>query len=392
VTIRSIEDLDLAGARVLIRVDFNVPLRDGEITDDTRIRAALPTIQYAIEHDAKVVVMSHLGRPKGEPEDRFSLMPVAQRLAELIDGEVHFTDDCIGPVVRKVVGERREGEVVLLENLRFHAGEKRNDPVFAERLAAAGDVYVNDAFGALHRAHASTAGVPALLENCGMGLLVQHEVKALGKLLGSPPRPFVAILGGAKVSDKIGVFANLTGKVDAFIVGGAMAFTFLAAKGLPVGDSLVEKDKLFQAKRIMERAADRGVELHLPTDFVVTTSPDGSAEHQIVTEIPDGTMGVDIGPASVEAFERVLANAATVFWNGPMGIFEVPQFAAGTRGVAQAVAGSPSYSVVGGGDSVAALSQLGMIDQVGHASTGGGASLAFLSGTELPGLAALERS
>ncbi len=391
-TIRSIEDLDLAGARVLIRVDFNVPLRDGEITDDTRIRAALPTIQYAIEHDAKVVVMSHLGRPKGEPEDRFSLMPVAQRLAELIDGEVHFTDDCIGPVVRKVVGERREGEVVLLENLRFHAGEKRNDPVFAERLAAAGDVYVNDAFGALHRAHASTAGVPALLENCGMGLLVQHEVKALGKLLGSPPRPFVAILGGAKVSDKIGVFANLTGKVDAFIVGGAMAFTFLAAKGLPVGDSLVEKDKLFQAKRIMERAADRGVELHLPTDFVVTTSPDGSAEHQIVTEIPDGTMGVDIGPASVEAFERVLANAATVFWNGPMGIFEVPQFAAGTRGVAQAVAGSPSYSVVGGGDSVAALSQLGMIDQVGHASTGGGASLAFLSGTELPGLAALERS
>ena len=391
-TIRSIEELDLAGARVLIRVDFNVPLREGEITDDTRIRAALPTIQYAIEHEAKVVLMSHLGRPKGVPEDRLSLLPVAQRLAELIDGEVHFTDDCIGSGVRKVVSERRDGEIVLLENLRFHAGEKKNDPVFAERLAASGDIYINDAFGALHRAHASTAGVPALIEDRGAGLLVRREIKALGKLLQTPPRPFVAILGGAKVSDKIGVFANLTGKVDSFIVGGAMAFTFLAAQGLPVGDSLVEKDKLYQAKRIMERAADRGVELHLPTDFVVTTNPDGSAEHQVVTEIPDGTMGVDIGPASVEAFERVLATAATVFWNGPMGIFEVPEFAGGTRGVAQAVASGPSYSVVGGGDSVAALRQLGMIDLVGHASTGGGASLEFLSGSQLPGIAALGKS
>jgi phosphoglycerate kinase len=392
VTIRSIEELDLAGARVLIRVDFNTPLRDGEISDDTRIRAALPTIRHAIEHDARVVLMSHLGRPKGAPEDRYSLLPVAQRLAELLEGEVHFTDDCIGPGVRKVVGERREGEVVLLENLRFRAGEKKNDPVFAERLAASGDVYINDAFGALHRAHASTVGVPALIENRAMGLLVLREVKALGKLLQSPPRPFVAILGGAKVSDKIGVFDNLTGKVDSFIVGGAMAFTFLAAKGLPVGDSLVEKDKIWQAKRIIDRTAERGVQLHLPTDFVVTTSPDGSSSHETVTKIPDGTMGVDIGPASVDAFAEVLADAETVFWNGPMGIFEVPQFAAGTQGVAQAVAGSNAYSVVGGGDSVAALRQLGMVDQVGHASTGGGASLEFLSGTQLPGLAALDRS
>ena len=391
-TIRSIEELDLAGARVLIRVDFNTPLRDGEISDDTRIRAALPTIRHAIEHDARVVLMSHLGRPKGAPEDRYSLLPVAQRLAELLEGEVHFTDDCIGPGVRKVVGERREGEVVLLENLRFRAGEKKNDPVFAERLAASGDVYINDAFGALHRAHASTVGVPALIENRAMGLLVLREVKALGKLLQSPPRPFVAILGGAKVSDKIGVFDNLTGKVDSFIVGGAMAFTFLAAKGLPVGDSLVEKDKIWQAKRIIDRTAERGVQLHLPTDFVVTTSPDGSSSHETVTKIPDGTMGVDIGPASVDAFAEVLADAETVFWNGPMGIFEVPQFAAGTQGVAQAVAGSNAYSVVGGGDSVAALRQLGMVDQVGHASTGGGASLEFLSGTQLPGLAALDRS
>jgi phosphoglycerate kinase len=392
VTIRSIEELDLAGARVLIRVDFNTPLRDGEISDDTRIRAALPTIRHAIEQDARVVLMSHLGRPKGAPEDRYSLLPVAQRLAELLDGEVHFTDDCIGPGVRKVVSERREGEVVLLENLRFRAGEKKNDPVFAERLAASGDVYINDAFGALHRAHASTAGVPALIENRGVGLLVQREVTALGKLLDSPPRPFVAILGGAKVSDKIGVFDNLTGKVDAFVVGGAMAFTFLAAKGLAVGDSLVEKDKIWLAKRILDRTAERGVELHLPTDFVVSTSPDGSAPHDTVTDIPDGTMGVDIGSASVNAFAAVLADAQTVFWNGPMGIFEVPQFAAGTRGVAQAVADSNAYSVVGGGDSVAALRQLDMVDRVGHASTGGGASLEFLSGSQLPGLIALERS
>lgn len=391
-TIRSIEDLDLAGARVLIRVDFNTPLRDGEISDDTRIRAALPTIRYAMEQDARVVLMSHLGRPKGVPEERYSLLPVAQRLAELLEGEVHFTDDCIGGGVRKVVGERREGEVVLLENLRFHSGEKKNDPGFAERLAASGDVYINDAFGALHRAHASTVGVPALIENRGMGLLVLREVKALSKLLDSPPRPFVAILGGAKVSDKIGVFDNLTGKVDAFIVGGAMAFTFLAAKGLPVGDSLVEKDKIWQAKRIIDRSAERGVKLHLPTDFVVSASPDGTNPHETVADIPDGTMGVDIGPASVDAFAAVLADAQTVFWNGPMGIFEVPQFANGTRGVAQAIAGSNAYSVVGGGDSVAALRQLGMVDLVGHASTGGGASLEFLSGTQLPGLIALERS
>jgi phosphoglycerate kinase len=390
VDIRSIEDLELAGVRALIRVDFNVPIRDGRITDDTRIRAALPTIRHAIEAGARVVLMSHLGRPKGASDARFSLEPVAQRLAELLEGEVHFTDDCIGPGVRKVVSERRDGDVVLLENLRFHAGEKKNDPVFAERLAASGDVYINDAFGTAHRAHASTVGVPAVLRQRAAGKLIGREVEALGKLLGDAPRPFVAVLGGAKVSDKIGVFDNLTRQVDAFVVGGAMAFTFLAARGADVGKSLVEREKIWQAKRIMERAESKGVELLLPADFVVSTAPDGSQAHEVVTEIPADAMGVDIGPDSVAAFAELLDAAETVFWNGPMGIFEVPAFAEGTRGVAGAVAGSKAYSVVGGGDSVAALRQLGMIDLVGHASTGGGASLEFLSGSELPGLAALE--
>ena len=388
--IQSIEDLALTGQRVLIRVDFNVPLKDGEITDDTRIRAALPSIRHAISSGARVVVMSHLGRPKGEPDPRYSLEPVAVRLAELLEGEVHFTDDCIGHGVRKVISERRDGDVVLLENLRFHAGEKKNDPVFAERLAANGDVYVNDAFGALHRAHASTAGVPALMDKRAMGLLVQRELEALGRLLHDPSSPFVAILGGAKVSDKIGVFDNLMNKVDAFLVGGAMAFTFLAARGTEIGSSLVEKEKIWQAKRIMERAEERGVDLLLPTDFVVAESPDGATPHSTVERIEPGTMGVDIGPATIGRFSEVLKGAATVLWNGPMGIFEVPDFAEGTRGVALAVAGSRARSVVGGGDSLAALKQLGMIDLVGHASTGGGASLQFLSGNELPGLKALE--
>jgi len=388
--ILSIEDLTLAGQRVLMRVDFNVPLRDGEITDDTRIRAALPSIQHAISSGARVVIMSHLGRPKGEPEARYSLEPVAARLAELLDGEVLFTDDCIGPGVRKVVSERRDGDVVLLENLRFHAGEKKNDPVFAERLAASGDVFVNDAFGALHRAHASTAGVPALIEQRAMGFLVTREIEALGKLLVNPARPFVTVLGGAKVSDKIGVFDNLMNKVDSFLVGGAMAFTFLAARGVDVGSSLVEKEKIWQAKRIMERAEERGVDLLLPTDFVVAETPDGQSPHRTVERIEPGTMGVDIGAATIEQFSEVLKGSSTVFWNGPMGIFEVPAFAEGTRGVAVAVAGSRAQSVVGGGDSVAALKQLGMADLVGHASTGGGASLQFLSGNELPGLKALE--
>ena len=388
--IQSIEDLALTGQRVLIRVDFNVPLRNGEITDDTRIRAALPSIRHAIASGARVVVMSHLGRPKGEPDSRFSLEPAAVRLAELLEGEVHFTDDCIGPGVRKVISERRDGDVVLLENLRFHAGEKKNDPVFAERLAASGDVFVNDAFGALHRAHASTAGVPALMEQRAMGFLVQRELQALGKLLQSPSRPFVAILGGAKVSDKIGVFDNLMSKVDTFLVGGAMAFTFLAARGAEVGSSLVEREKIWQAKRIMERAEELGVDLVLPTDFVIAETPDGATPHRTVERIESGTMGVDIGAATIGRFSEVLKGAATVLWNGPMGIFEVPDFAEGTRGVALAVAGSRAQSVVGGGDSVAALKQLGMVDLVGHASTGGGASLQFLSGIELPGLKALE--
>ncbi len=388
--IPTVQDLDVGGKRVLVRVDFNVPLRDGEITDDTRIQAALPTLRLLLERGAKLVLMSHLGRPKDEPDPKLSLEPVAARLAELLDGEVIHTDDCIGMGVRKVVSELREGGVVLLENTRFHAGEKKNDPGFAEKLAQAGEAFVSDAFGTAHRAHASNVGVARLLPQRAMGLLVQREVEAIGKLLEDPPRPFVAILGGAKVSDKIGVFDNLVRKVDAFVVGGAMANTFLAAQDRPVGTSLVERDKAWQARKILERCADRGVALTLPTDFVVSAAADGSAPSSTVATIPDDQMALDIGPDSVAAFTEIVSGAATVFWNGPMGLFEVSPFDAGTRGVAEALAASRAYSVVGGGDSAAALKQLGLADEVSHVSTGGGASMAFVAGEALPGLEVLE--
>jgi len=389
VTLRSVEQLELSGKRTLMRVDFNVPLDDGVITDDTRIQAALPTIKHLMGVGAKVVLMSHLGRPKGAPEDRYTLEPVAARLAELLDGEVYFTDDCIGPGVRKVVSELPDSGIVLLENVRFHAGEKKNDLGFAERLAKSGDVFINDAFGALHRAHASTVGVAALMEERCTGLLVQRELEALGKLVDKPGKPFVAVLGGAKVSDKISVFENLMNRVDGFVVGGAMAFTFLAAKGQAVGTSLVERDKIWQAKKIMSRAEEYGVALHLPTDFVVRESPTSTDPVETVRQIPDGKMGLDIGPGSVARFSEVLDRAQTVFWNGPMGMFEVEPFDAGTRGVAEAVGTADGYTVVGGGDSVAAVKQMKLADHISHVSTGGGASLEFLSGTDLPGLAAL---
>ncbi len=388
--IRTLGDLDVAGKRTLVRVDFNVPLRDGVISDHTRILAALPTIKHLMAAGARVILMSHLGRPKGQVRPEFTLEPVAARLAEILDGEVLFTDDCIGDGVRKVVSDLRDGEVVLLENLRFHPGETDNDPSFSERLAGAAEVYVNDAFGTLHRAHASTAGVPAVVADKAMGLLVAREVASLGGLLMSPDRPFVAILGGAKVSDKIAVFENLMSRVDAFLVGGAMAYTFLAARGVAVGESRVEKEKIWQARKIMDRAAERGVALHLPVDHVVSTEIDGSAPAETLETIPDGTKGVDVGPATVDRYAEVLASAKTVLWNGPMGIFEVPPFDAGTRGVAEAVAAADAFSAVGGGDSAAALKQLGLAEQVSHVSTGGGASLQFLSGGELPGLRALE--
>ena len=388
--IRTLEQIDVGGKRVLVRVDFNTPLRDGEIADSTRIVAAIPTIRHLLAANARVILMSHLGRPKGQVRPKFSLEPVAARLAELPDGEVIFTDDCIGFGVRKVVGDMRDGDLVLLENLRFHEGEAANDATFAERLAVHAEIYVNDAFGTLHRAHASTAGVPAIVEQRAMGKLVEREVQALGGLLHKPERPFVAILGGAKVSDKIAVFENLIPRVDAFLVGGAMAYTFLAAMEEPVGDSRVEREKVWQARKIMDRAADRGVELYLPVDHVVSEAIDGSAPGVAVDKIPDGTMGVDIGPATVGRYADALAGAKTIFWNGPMGVFEVPPFDAGTRGVAEAVAASSAFSAVGGGDSAAALAQLGLADEVSHVSTGGGASLAYLGGTQLPGLVALE--
>ncbi len=389
-TIRTLEDIDVAGKRTLVRVDFNVPLRDGAITDNNRILAALPTIRHLIEAGARVILMSHLGRPKGEVKPEFTLEPVAARLAELLDHDVIFTDDCIGSGVRKLTSEMRDGDLVLLENLRYHKGETRNDPNFAEQLAAPAEVYVNDAFGTLHRAHASTAGVPALVADRAAGHLVQREIRALGGLLRSPDRPFVAILGGAKVSDKIAVFDNLMSKVDAFLVGGAMAYTFMVAQERPVGGSRVERDKVWQAQRILERAAKRGVEIHLPVDHVVSTAIDGSVPGEVVEVIPDGQLGVDVGPATVARFGEVLAGARTIFWNGPMGIFEVEGFDGGTRGVAEAVAAADAFSAVGGGDSAAALKQMGLADQVTHVSTGGGASMELVSGSELPGLVALE--
>jgi phosphoglycerate kinase len=392
---KGLKDLKPAGKRVLVRVDFNVPVKDGLVGDDSRIVAALPTIRYLIDHRARVILMSHLGRPKGGPDTKNSLKPVAMRLEQLLGQPVTFAPDCAGPEVEALARSLQDGQVLLLENLRFHPEEEANDAGFAQRLAALGELYVNDAFGTAHRAHASTEGVTHFLRPAVAGFLMQKELDYLGRTLENPQRPFVAVLGGAKISGKIDVLTQLLGKVDRLLVGGAMMFTFLKAQGRPTGKSLVEDDRLDMAKAVLEQAKSRGVELVLPVDCVASTAADGSVPGRTVPleGLGPDEMGVDIGPESVKLFAAKLKGAKTVLWNGPMGIFEVPAFAEGTLGVARAMADLTSHgavTVVGGGDSVAAIQQAGLAEKFSHLSTGGGASLEFLEGKVLPGVAALD--
>jgi len=389
---KTLEDVPVSGKKVLVRVDFNVPLdKEHHITDDTRIRAALPTIRYLLDHHAKVILMSHLGRPKGtgfEPD--FSMAPVAKRLSELLGQEVHAAKDVIGDSAKSLAGNIKEGEVVLLENLRFHKEEKKNDPGFARELAGFGEVYINDAFGTAHRAHASTEGVAHYLP-AAAGYLMKKELDILGAALDDPEHPFVAILGGAKVSDKIGVIRNLINKVDTLIIGGGMAYTFFRAMGYEIGKSLLEEDKVALAKELMKEASDKNVKLLLPSDTVVAEEFSNDAKSQIVSSdaIPAGWQGLDIGPASRAEFGKEIEKAKLVVWNGPMGVFEMPAFAKGTEAIADAMSRCSGTTIIGGGDSAAAVKKLGYGDKMTHISTGGGASLEFLEGKELPGVAAL---
>jgi phosphoglycerate kinase len=388
----SIRDLDLSGQRTFVRVDFNVPLREGAITDDTRIRASLPTIQYALEHGATVVLASHLGRPKGKPSPSLSLRPVAARLGELLGRPVAFADDCVGDSATRAVADAGRGAVVLLENLRFHPEEEKNDPQFARALASLADAYVDDAFGAAHRAHASVDAITHNFRKPAAGLLMEQELKYLGHVLEAPERPFVTILGGAKVSDKLEVIENLLGRVDRLLIGGAMAYTFIKARGLPIGRSLVEDDKLDAARRIEADAAARKVDFRLPVDHVVTDRIEaGTANELLAIGDPQigERLGVDIGPATIKGYEAAIADAKTVVWNGPMGVFEVEVFAAGTNAIARAVAAVNGTTIIGGGDSIAAVKAAGVADRITHISTGGGASLEFLGGRKLPGVEAL---
>ncbi len=390
-TILDLQDEELKGKRVLVRVDFNVPIKNGVITDDRRIREALPTIKYLIDKGAKVILVSHLGRPKGFQDD-LRLDPVAKRLSELLGKPVKKLNDCIGGEVEKEISNMKEGDVVLLENIRFYKEEEANDPEFAKKLAKLADLYVNDAFGTAHRAHASTAGVAQYIPGVA-GLLMKKEIEIMGKALESPERPFICILGGAKVSDKIGVIKNLMTKVDGFLIGGGMMFTFLKALGYETGKSIVEDDKLELAKEIMNMAKERGVEFLLPKDAVVVKEIKEDAPTSIkdVDKFEKDDIGVDIGPKTIELFREEILKARTIIWNGPMGIFEIPAFANGTRRIAEAIAENKNcISIVGGGDSAAAIQMLGLEDKFTHISTGGGASLEFLEGKELPGVAVLQ--
>ncbi len=388
---KSISSLDLDSRPTFIRVDFNVPLsEDGVIEDDTRIQAALPTIRLALEKGALVALASHLGRPKGV-DKKLSLLPIGERLSELLRCEVLFAEDCIGDGVKKLVNELRRGQVILLENLRFHPEEEKNDDSFSRKLAIPFKVYVNDAFGAAHRAHSSTVGMVRHVNDHAAGLLLQKEVEHLAPLLGSPKKPYVAVLGGAKVSDKLAVMNNLLDKVDALCVGGAMAYTFLAAQGIATGSSKIERDRISAAKEILSRAASRKVKVLLPLDHIAAKEFSAQSQPEAVDtpEIPEGLMGLDIGAKTRRAFAEQIGPAGTVFWNGPMGVFEWGAFAEGTMAVAHAIADSHSFSVVGGGDSVSALSRAGVTEKITHVSTGGGASLEFIEGKKLPGIEAL---
>ncbi|WP_440998632.1 phosphoglycerate kinase [Fodinibius sp. SL11] len=390
----TLEDVQVKGKKVLMRVDFNVPIKDGKIGDDNRIVQALPSINYVIENKGKLILMSHLGRPGGEVDPSLSLKPVAEHLQTLVDTNVHFAEDCIGEKAKNVIDQAEDGEIVLLENVRFHAGEKANDEEFCKQLAEHGDLFCNDAFGSSHRAHSSVAGVTKFLQPAVSGYLLEKEIKYLNDSINHPKRPFVAILGGAKVSDKIGVIENLLDKVDSILVGGGMTYTFYKAKGLPIGDSLVEDEKVDLAKELLKKAEEKGVNFVLPLDSVAAKEFNNDAEHKVVDEegIEDGWMGVDIGPQTCLSFGNIIKNAKTVVWNGPMGVFEMPNYAEGTNAVAEALTEATKLgatTIIGGGDSASAIKQAGLEDAVSHVSTGGGASLMFLEGKDLPGVVAL---
>ncbi len=388
----SVRDLDVKGKRIFMRVDFNVPLNDGgEITDDTRIQASLPTIQYIVKGGGRLILASHLGRPKGKPNPKMSLKPAATRLGQLLGKPVAFAADCIGPDAESAAKALKDGDVLLLENVRFHPEEEKNVPEFAQKLATLAEVYVDDAFGSAHRAHASTEGITHYLSPCAAGLLMEKELEYLGKAVENVARPYVAIVGGAKVSDKIELLQNFLKIADTVLIGGAMAYTFLKAQGIEVGKSKTEDDKLDLAKALLQEAKSKGKQFLLPKDHIVAEKFDASAPAETVTTpaIPADRIGLDIGPATRAQYAAEIAKAKTIVWNGPMGVFEMPQFAQGTLAIAKAVAASSAVSIVGGGDSVSAVKKMGVADKISHISTGGGASLEFLSGLTLPGVAAL---
>ncbi|MBI2066776.1 MAG: phosphoglycerate kinase [Deltaproteobacteria bacterium] len=391
--LKILQDLNVRGRSVFLRVDFNVPLtQEGKILDDTRIQEALPTIRYLLGQQARLVLASHLGRPKGRHDPQQSLLPVGEHLSEILKQEVIFPEDCIGDAVKKLIHDIREGQILLLENLRFHPEEEQNDPEFSKKLASLAEVYITDAFGSLHRAHASTVGMTSYFKEKGIGLLVQKELEILQKILKSPERPFYAVLGGAKVSDKIGVIENLLGRIDGLFLGGALAYTFLKARGESIGRSRFEEEKLYFAKKVLKLAEEKGIAVYLPIDHKVVTEIQvgGQSEFQVVRLIPPDKIGVDIGPATIQKYQERLAKGRTIFWNGPMGIFEEPLFAEGTRQIAASIAKPGITSVVGGGESVTACRQAGVGEQITHLSTGGGAMLEFVEGKLLPGLKALE--
>jgi len=388
---RTIREVEVKGKRVLMRVDFNVPLdKSGNITDDTRINAALPTIKHILDNGGKLVLMSHLGRPKGEVKKEMSLKPVAKRLGELVNKEVKICDDCIGDKVKEAISVLKDGEAILLENVRFHPEEEKNDPNFAKALAGLGEVYVNDAFGSSHRAHASVEGITKHLEAVS-GFLVEKEIEYLDKVVTNPQKPFALILGGAKVSDKIGVIINLMKKVNSILIGGAMAYTFLKAKDIKIGSSKLEEDKVQLAGDILNGAEEKNIKIYLPVDHVVAAKPEKGQKTQTVgQEIPDGLMGLDIGPKTIEEFNNALKDAKTIVWNGPVGFFEIPEFNEGTKKVAEFISGLDAATIIGGGDTAAAIKILGLDTKMSHVSTGGGASLEYMEGKTLPGIAALQ--